>query len=183
MIRFTLVATLGLALALAGVAAQRPAPPPAAANPVVVLQTVKGNVEIELYRAEAPKSVEHLVGLIQKDFYRCLRFHRVTDSLVQIGDPQTRNVRTEAYWGTMSSGSRIGVAGIPKTRKHTRGAGGLAAAGGPQDADSQFYIMKVASPSLDGKYAVVGQVLKGMEVVDKLQKADVLVLATLKAAG
>jgi cyclophilin family peptidyl-prolyl cis-trans isomerase len=184
MTRLAIGTALGLCLALPGPWAdgQRP-PAPATANPVVVLDTAKGVIEIELFRADAPKSVAHLVALIEKNFYRGFRFHRVTDSLVQIGDPQSRNMALEAYWGQQSSGSPIGVAEIPKTRKHVRGAVGLAYSGGPQYADSQFYIMKAASPSLDGKYAVVGQVLKGMEVVDKIQRADVLKLASLKGAA
>jgi cyclophilin family peptidyl-prolyl cis-trans isomerase len=183
-IRLAIVTTLGLALAMPGMSAQRPAAPAAAgANPVVVLETAKGTIEIELFRADAPKSIAHLVGLIQKGFYRGLRFHRVTDSLVQIGDPQTRNMSLEGMWGQQSSGSPIGVSEISKTRKHVRGSVGLAYSGAPENADSQFYIMKTASPSLDGKYAVVGQVLKGMDVVDKIQKADALGLVSLKAAG
>lgn len=184
MIKLACVTALGLLLAIAGASAQRaPASAPASGNPIVVLTTARGAIEIEFFRADAPKSVAHLLGLIQANFYRGLRFHRVTDSLVQIGDPQTRNMRSEGTWGQQSSGSPIGAAEISKTRKHVRGSVGLAYSEAPQNADSQFYIMKAASPSLDGKYAVVGQVLKGMEVVDKIQKADVLTLATLKGAG
>jgi len=180
MIRLTPVVVLALAAALP---ARSPAPVPPAPNPVVVLTTDRGTIEIELFQADAPKSVAHLVGLVQKNFYRGLRFHRVTDSLVQVGDPQTRNMMLENAWGTMNSGSPIGVAEISKTRKHVRGSVGLAYAGAPEYADSQFYIMKVASPSLDGKYAIVGQVVSGLSVVDALRKADVLKLATLKGAG
>jgi cyclophilin family peptidyl-prolyl cis-trans isomerase len=181
-LQLAIVAAFGFGLAIPGMPAQRPAAP-VSANPVVVLETAKGTIEIELFRADAPKSVAHLLALIQKDFYRGFRFHRVTESLVQIGDPQSRNVRLEANWGQQSSGSPIGVVEIPKTRRHVRGSVGLAYSGGPQNADSQFYIMKSASPSLDGKYAVVGQVLKGMDVVDKIQKADVLKFAGLKGAA
>jgi cyclophilin family peptidyl-prolyl cis-trans isomerase len=157
--------------------------PPAAAKPIVVFETERGTFEIEFFSADAPKSVAHLMALFKQGFYRGLRFHRVEASLVQIGDPQTRNARNEAAWGTGNSGTPIGVAEISKTRKHVRGSVGLANNSDPRYADSQFYIMKVASPSLDGKYAVVGQVIKGMEVVDKIQRPDVLKNATIKAAA
>src|ERR1041385_3137928 len=61
--------------------------PAAAANPVLVFDTVKGSFEMELFRADAPKSVAHILELMQKNFYRAQRIHRVTESLVQFGDP------------------------------------------------------------------------------------------------
>jgi cyclophilin family peptidyl-prolyl cis-trans isomerase len=174
-----------LAIAVALALADLPAPQstPAAAKPVIVMQTDHGAFEMELYPADSPKSVQHLMDLFKRDFYRGFRFHRVTASLVQIGDPQSRNMRLENLWGTMSSGSPIGVAEISKTRKHVRGSVGLAHSGDPKFADSQIYVMKTASPSLDGKHAVIGQVVKGIEVVDKIQKGDVLKLATIKGAA
>jgi cyclophilin family peptidyl-prolyl cis-trans isomerase len=176
---------LSLGLAVAAAPAVHVAPAPAvAANPVVVLEvTGKGTFEMELFQSDAPKSVAHLLDLVKRGFYLGLRFHRVTPTLVQIGDPQTRNMRLENVWGTMGSGAAIGVAEISKTRKHVRGTVGLAHSGNPLAADSQIYIMKSASsPSLDGKHAIVGQVIKGMDVVNKLEKADTLRSVTIKAA-
>ncbi len=66
------------------------------ANPVIVIETEKGNIEIELQPKMAPKGVEKILGLVQQGFYRGLRVHRVTASLVQMGDPQTRNIRTQS---------------------------------------------------------------------------------------
>src|SRR5439155_16271782 len=131
-----------------------------------------------------PKSVAHLLDLVRHNFYRGLRFHRVEKTLVQVGDPQSKNVAMEAYWGTAGSGSPIGVAEISRAHLHTRGAVGLAYGGGdPKFADSQFYILKTASPSLDGKYAVVGRVVAGMEVVDKIEKRDTVKGAYVKGEG
>ena len=156
---------------------------PPAGPPVVIFDTVKGNIEMELFAADAPKSVAHIVGLVRKGFYRGLRFHRVTASLAQVGDPQTRNMQLQAYWGTGTSGDPIGVAEISKKHSHVRGAVGLAYAGGPQYADSQFYIMKRASTSLDGEYAVIGMVTAGMDVVDKIEVTDVVRNAYVKGEG
>lgn len=164
-------------------AAQRVAKP-AATNPVVVFETAKGTIEIELFAADAPKSTAHLLDLVRHNFYRGLRFHRVEKTLVQVGDPQSKNVAMEAYWGTGTSGTPIGVAEISRAHLHTRGAIGLAYGGGDAKfADSQFYIMKTASPSLDGKYAVVGRVVTGMEVVDKIEKRDAVKNAYVKGEG
>src|SRR5580765_2055611 len=170
-----LVALLGVAFCASDLVAERQTAPAAAgAKPVVVIETDKGSFEIEFFNTEAPKSVDHLLALFKRGFYRGLRFHRVEASLVQVGDPQTRNMTLQGAWGTGNSGEAIGVAEISKTRKHVRGTVALANPDDPKYADSQFYIMKVASPSLDGRYTIVGQVIKGMEVVDKIQKGDQL---------
>ena len=153
---------------------------PAAPDPVFVLETVKGVIEIRLFRSEAPKSVDHMLELIKRSFYRGQRFHRATPMLVQTGDPQSRDMSKELSWGNGNSGTPIGVFERIKTRLHVRGAVGLAHSGNPPGADSQFYIMKDASPSLDGKHAVIGQVVAGMAVVDKIAVRDLIKNVTLK---
>ena len=163
----------------------RPAAPPAASTgaAVIVCETAKGTFEIQMFAADAPKSVDHIVKLVKQGFYRGLRFHRVETGLVQIGDPQTRNVTLKNLWGTAMSGTPIGVAEISKKHSHVRGAVGLAHPdpGSAAYADSQFYIMKIANPALDARFAVIGQVsAAGMAVVDKIEVADVLRNATIK---
>jgi cyclophilin family peptidyl-prolyl cis-trans isomerase len=153
------------------------------AAPVIVCDTVKGTFEIQTFAADAPKSVDHIVKLVKSNFYRGLRFHRVESGLVQIGDPQSRNVSLRNIWGTASSGTPIGVAELSKKHSHVRGAVGLAHPdpGSAQYADSQFYIMKIANPALDARFVVIGQVsAAGMAVVDKLDVGDVLKSATIK---
>ncbi len=172
-----------IAIAFAAVAvAPLPAVQSKPANPHLILDTVKGPVDIELFPADAPKSVAHILALATRGFYRGLRFHRVTDSLVQVGDPMTRDVSREAYWGTGGSGDPIGVAEISRRLTHVRGTVALAHAGNPAYADSQFYIMKRASPSLDGKYTIIGRVASGMAVVDQLKRVDLLRNLTVKEA-
>ena len=156
----------------------------ATGNPTLVLDTANGVIEIELFRSEAPKSVDYIVDLVKKNFYRGLRFHRAERSLVQIGDDQSRDVSKKAYWGRNIHTPTVGVAEISKKLIHVRGSVGLAYAQGgtPAGANSQFYIMKEASPSLNGKYAIIGRVRVGMVVVDNLQVGDVLKQATIKEA-
>jgi peptidyl-prolyl cis-trans isomerase B (cyclophilin B) len=158
----------------------RQAKPKAAPDPVVVLETAKGTIEIRLFKSEAPKSVDHLLELMKRSFYRGQRFHRVTSALVQVGDPSSRNMSRQDSWGTSNSGNPIGVFELSKKRSHVRGAVGLAHSGNPLGADSQIYIMKTASPGLDGKHAIVGQVMTGMAVVDKIVVTDMIKNATVK---
>jgi peptidylprolyl isomerase len=179
------ILALGIA-GVAGLAAQqaappRPAPGPAtAAAPALIADTEKGTIEIELFPADAPKSVAHILALVRKGFYRGLRFHRVVATLAQFGDPMTRNMAYRDGWGNGGSGQPIGVAEISKKHPHVRGAVGLAYSVSAENADSQLYIMKAASPLLDGKYAVIGQVTKGMDVVDKIEVPDLLKNLTVK---
>jgi cyclophilin family peptidyl-prolyl cis-trans isomerase len=154
--------------------------PAATTNPVLVFDTLKGSFEIELFQAEAPKSVAHILELMKRNVYRGQRFHRVERTLVQIGDPQSRDMTKRDYWGTGDASTPIGVFELSKKRLHVRGAVGLAYAGNPASADSQFYIMKAASPSLDGKYAIIGNVISGMTVVDKLVVTDIVKDARVK---
>ena len=112
------------------------------AGPVIVLETVKGTIELETYPEEAPKTVAQIVGLVKRNFYNGQRFHRAADTgfgLIQIGDPQTRNVTMREWWGRGGSGKPIGVAEITKKRRHVRGAVAMAYPGtDPKSADSQF---------------------------------------------
>ncbi len=170
------LAIVGLRIGPVSLSAQK------TANPIIVIETDKGNIEIELQPKMAPKGVEKILGLVQSGFYRGLRVHRVTNSLVQMGDPQTRNMRSQNYWGTGGSGRPLGVTEINLMMKHVRGAVGLAysANGGPKFADSQFYIMKSASQGLDGDYSIIGRVVNGITVADRLQVTDVIKNITVK---
>lgn len=160
------------------VAAQKPAP-----DPVMVLETAKGTIEIQLFASEAPKSVAQIVALVRRSFYRGQRFHRMEPSLVQVGDPRSRDMTYREHWGSGGSGKPINAFEVSKKRTHQRGTVGLGHAGNPMAADSQFYIMKTASPSLDGKYAIVGQVTSGMAAVDKIVVTDVIKNAYIKGEG
>jgi cyclophilin family peptidyl-prolyl cis-trans isomerase len=174
--RRLMMATALALIACVPAAAQRGATP---AGPTMAIETVKGAIEIQLFRSESPKSVDHVLDLAKHNFYRGQRIHRVEASLVQFGDPVSRDMSRRDWWGRAGSGSPIGVAEFNK-HKNVRGAVGLAHTGNAAYADSQLYICKAAMPSLDGKHVVIGQVVKGMDVVDKLQVADVLRNVTVR---
>jgi cyclophilin family peptidyl-prolyl cis-trans isomerase len=152
------------------------------AGPVLVVETVKGTFEIETYPNEAPKTVEHLLSLVKRNFYNGLRVHRMEPNfVVQFGDPQTRDMTKRADWGTRDSGDPIGALEVSKKRTHVTGAVAMAhREGDPKGADSQMYIVLSPRPELNGKYTVFGQVISGMDVVQKLRIPDVIRRVTVR---
>jgi len=172
----TALATGAFAMAARALAQTSPG-----AGPIVVLDTAKGVIEFETYPEEAPKTVARILELVRKGFYNGLRFHRADPNFViQVGDPQTRNFMLQNRWGTGGSGKPIGVAEITKKRSHGRGAVAMGHAGSAKDADSQFYITLRPAPELDGKHAVFGRVIRGLDVAAKIQKTDILKKAYVK---
>ena len=167
-------------------AAQTQKPAASTGNPVVVFETVKGTFEIELFQKDAPKSTAAILALVNKRFYNGLRVHRrVSGFVVQFGDPQTRDMSRKASWGRQGSGTPVGVAEVK--RPHRLGSVGLAHGGDPREADSQLYITlsgpeepNVANIQRLGTFAVIGQVISGMDVVHKLMIPDVIRRATVK---
>src|SRR5687767_8094831 len=127
------------ALSLISVSAQQKSP---GAGPIIVLETVKGTIEIETYPEEAPKTVARIVELVKKNFYNGLRFHRAEPNfIVQVGDPVTRDMSRQASWGRQGSGKPIGVSEVTKKRRHGIGAVSMAYPGSDRVlADSQFFI-------------------------------------------
>ena len=155
--------------------------PAAGAGPVIVLDTAKGVIEIETFVEDAPKTVARIVELVKRNFYNGQRFHRVVaNGLVQVGDPTSRDMSKESWWGRAGSGKPIGAAEMSKRRRHVRGAVSMAHTGDPKLADSQFFIVLSPQPKWDGQYTVFGRVTKGMDVVARIQKADILKKASVR---
>lgn len=169
--KLILLMTTCLLAAAVVAGAQRSSGP--ADGPRLVIETVKGVITIRLFQADAPKTVEQILSLAKRNFYRGQRFHRVERTLVQFGDPVSRDVSRRDWWGRSGSGNIIGVAEFSK-RSHVRGTVSMAHSGNPANADSQMFILKTAVPSYDGKHVIVGQVASGMDVVDQLAVGDVL---------
>ena len=179
-----MIATLGVVAAVGAQTAGRGGAK--GALPVVVFETAKGSFEVEFYPTEAPKSVEHILALVRRNFYNGLRVHRVVEGfVVQFGDPLTRDMTKKANWGSGGSGRTIGVAEISPKRPHKLGAVALAYAsrGGPTSADSQLYVClngPARYSAIEGDYAVIGQVVSGMDVVQQLRELDVIKRASVK---
>lgn len=159
---------LAIAAGMPGAAfAQAPAP-----GPVVVIETTKGTIAIETYPSEAPKTVENFLALVKSNFYNRQHFHRAESFVIQVGDPDSKDMAKKDSWGRRGNGKPVGVAEISKKLKHKKGAVGMAHAGDPAKADSQFYITRLAGKIPEGKYAIFGQVTSGMDVVDKIEVGD-----------
>jgi peptidylprolyl isomerase/peptidyl-prolyl cis-trans isomerase B (cyclophilin B) len=122
-----------------------------------------GEIRIEFFPEDAPKTVENFVTLAKKGFYNGLAFHRVVPGfVVQGGDPQGN--------GTGGPGYTIKAEFNPQ--KHVRGSVAMARSQHPDSAGSQFYITYGAQPHLDGSYTVFGKVVAGMEHVDAIRQGD-----------
>lgn len=147
-------------------------------GPFVRVETDRGLFTITLFRNDAPLSVEHVLTLVKSGFYDGQRMHRAVPGFVlQFGDPQTRDPGLRERWGrgaAASSGTAIGLAEITSKRKHGAFAVGLAHVGEPAKADSQLYITLAPRSDLDGRYAVIGQVVDGIDVLPLLQAGDVI---------
>ena len=124
-----------------------------------------GVVVIKLRPDLAPQGVERIKTLVRQGFYDNTPFHRVIEGfMAQGGDPT----------GTGTGGSQLPdlPAEFTNKAKFVRGTMGLARTGDPNSANSQFYIMFAPAPSLDNQYTIVGEVVRGMEFVDKIKRGS-----------
>jgi cyclophilin family peptidyl-prolyl cis-trans isomerase len=140
-----------------------------------VIETSLGTIEIELYRADAPKTVENFVKLAKKKFFDGLRFHRVARGFViQTGDPLSRDLKSMAQWGSGGEsiyGKEFADELNPSAPSYKRGylRGVVAMANrGPNTNTSQFFILLADAPRMPRSYTIFGSVIKGMEVVEKI---------------
>jgi peptidylprolyl isomerase len=160
---FALAAAL---LCAAPALAQAPAALPAGldkANAIVV-DTTKGRIVFKLRNDLAPKHAERIKQLTREGYYNNVPFHRVMDGfMAQTGDGQNFN----GTGGSKYPNLKAEFSPTP----YKRGIVGMARAASEDSANSQFFIMLAENPGLNGKYTVVGEVVSGMDVVDKLKKA------------
>jgi len=122
-----------------------------------------GEITIELFPGDAPKTVANFVALTKKGFYNKLTFHRVEPGfVVQGGDPK----------GNGTGGPGYTIKAEFNAHKHVRGTVAMARSTDPDSGGSQFYICLGPASFLDGKYTVFGIVTKGMDVVDGIRIGD-----------
>jgi len=122
-----------------------------------------GEISIEFFPEDAPKTVENFVGLAKKGFYDGLNFHRVVpDFVVQGGCPK----------GNGTGGPGYQIKAEFNKQKHVRGTVAMARSQDPDSAGSQFYICYGPTPHLDGQYTVFGKIVAGMELVDGIKHGD-----------
>ena len=133
---------------------------------VAVIETNHGKIILRFFPDKAPKHVESFKKLAKSKFYDGTRFHRVIPGfMIQGGDPLSKSTN-RAQHGT--GGPDFRLKAEFNDRSHTPGILSAARTNDPDSAGSQFFIMHKAHPRLDGQYTVYGQVLKGMDVVEKI---------------
>jgi cyclophilin family peptidyl-prolyl cis-trans isomerase len=140
-------------------------------NPRVTLKTNQGDITLELFESDAPKTVENFLKLATSDFYDGTLFHRVIpDFMIQGGDPNTKSGNRETF-GTGGPGYTF--EDEINDQQLVRGILAMANAG-PDTNGSQFFIVTAPATSwLDGKHTAFGRVTEGMDVVDAIEKTAV----------
>ncbi len=130
----------------------------------LVMETTHGKVVIEMRPDLAPGHVTHIKELAREGFYDGIKFHRVIpDFMAQTGCPQ----------GTGTGGSdRPDLKAEFSAEPHVRGTASMARAQSPDSANSQFFICFGDTPFLDNQYTVWGQVIDGMDNIDKIKQGE-----------
>ena len=135
-------------------------------NPVITIEMTNGDIiKAELYPDVAPNTVNNFLSLVNKGFYNGLIFHRVIKGfMIQGGCPDGNGMGGPGYCikGEFSHN------GFQNDLAHTEGVLSMARAMNPNSAGSQFFIMHKDAPYLNGEYAAFGQVIDGMDIVNKI---------------
>jgi peptidyl-prolyl cis-trans isomerase B (cyclophilin B) len=145
------------------------APPPDAspslvAGPQIRIKTRQGDMVARLFPDVAPKTVENFCKLARKGFYNGTIFHRVIkDFMIQGGDPD----------GTGMGGPGYTIKAEFSSRHHKRGTLSMARSSDPDSAGSQFFIVHGDASHLDGQYTIFGELVSGLDVLDKIATAPV----------
>ncbi len=130
-----------------------------------VIETKYGDIRLRFFPDVAPVHVKNFLDLAQQGFYNGTTFHRVIKGfMIQGGDPLSRDKTKQA--GAGFPGYRIKAEF--NARPHKRGTLSMARTNVPDSAGSQFFICVADTPQLNGQYTVFGEVVSGMDVVDKI---------------
>ena len=171
--RKLLLAT-ALAFAATGALAQDGTTAPDGPGPNLVLEiggSVSGKVVIDLTPDVAPQHVERITQLANEHAYDEVVFHRVIEGfMAQTGDVQFGKRGGDLSMAGMGGSTYGDLPAEFSNRSFSRGMVGMARSASPDSANSQFFIMFEPAPHLDGQYTIVGHVVEGMDLVDKLKK-------------
>lgn len=154
-------------------------------DPIVVMETNKGTIKIQIFKNDAPITSNNFLDLVQRNFYNGLTFHRYEPGFVIQGgdpngngsggfiDPQTHQER------------RIPLEKIPTLKHNSAGVIAMARTQDPNTASSQFYFTLAPASFLDDPpgYAVFGKVVDGMAVVQQLRKGDKMTKVSITESG
>lgn len=135
--------------------------------PKAVIKTKFGDMEIVFFPDKAPNHVQNFIKLAKSGYYNGTIFHRVIPGfMIQGGDPNTKDPNKPESYGMGGPNEKL-KAEFNET-PHRRGIVSMARTNDPNSAGSQFFIVVKDSNFLDGQYTVFGEVVKGMEVADKI---------------
>jgi peptidyl-prolyl cis-trans isomerase B (cyclophilin B) len=133
---------------------------------IALIQTKFGNIELKFFPEVAPNHVSNFIELAKKGEYDGTTFHRVIPGfMIQGGDPNSKNPDRSKHG---MGGPGYTIKAEFNDKNHKRGTLSMARAAHPDSAGSQFFICVVDSPFLNKKYTVLGEVVSGMEVADKI---------------
>jgi cyclophilin family peptidyl-prolyl cis-trans isomerase len=152
---------------------------PAPGDPLVRLKTNKGNIDVRIYKKEAPITSANFLDLVKRGFYKNFVWHRVVPGhVIQTGDPTATG--GGGYIDPKTGRERtIPLEVKPELTHDAAGVLGMARSQDPDSASSQFYITLAPRPFLDGGYAVFGRVERGLDVVNRIQVGDKFISATV----
>jgi len=135
----------------------------------VMMETSAGNIKINLFTDEAPETTGNFLKLVDMGFYNGLHFHRVIeDFMIQGGCPHSKDPMSRSA-GTGGPGWKIPCERTSLNMKHDRPGIFSMANSGPNTGGSQFFLTTVATPWLNGKHAVFGEVIEGMNIVKGIE--------------
>jgi peptidyl-prolyl cis-trans isomerase B (cyclophilin B) len=135
--------------------------------PKALIKTKFGDMEIVFFPDKAPNHVQNFIKLSKSGYYNGTIFHRVIPGfMIQGGDPNTKDPKKPETYGMGGPSEKL-KAEFNDT-PHRRGIVSMARTNDPNSAGSQFFIVVKDSNFLDGQYTVFGEVVKGMEVADKI---------------
>ncbi len=146
-----------------------------------VFETTKGILVMDLYRDKAPLTTANFLDLIDSGFYDGIVFHRVIpDFMAQVGDPFTKDpTKSEAQWGMGGPTYRIMDEFHPDLKHDAPGMLSMANSG-PNTGGSQIFITYSPQPHLDGRHAVFGKLVEGMDVLESITKGDKIIKASYR---
>jgi peptidyl-prolyl cis-trans isomerase B (cyclophilin B) len=134
------------------------------------IETEKGNLVLELFASDVPRTVNNFVSLAREGFYDGLTFHRVEPGFVVQGGCPIGD-------GTGGPGYQFD----DEITEHTHVAGALSMANsGPNTNGSQFFITYTPQHHLDGDHSVFGQLIEGMDVLERIEQGDVMIRVTIE---
>lgn len=136
-------------------------------NPVIILETNQGNIELKLFNDIAPKASENMIGLVEKGYYDGIIFHRVIKNfMIQGGDPTGTGRGGQSLWGKPFEDEVTPAATFDR-----KGILAMANAG-PNTNGSQFFITTAPTPWLNMRHTIFGEVVSGYEVVEMIENTQ-----------